>query len=144
MIRLSLIALAVLSLGASAETTKQTLERIGNNANLANGSWDVARYNTNSFTEKAAVYRMTNLRPSNRYCKYGTTTTTKNVFSALREADRESGVDSAVGKLYRNRQVRFMVHRFNTEGESESCSHSLFEIYTVDGYRLGLYYDFTD
>ncbi len=142
--RLSLIVLAGLALAALGADNRTILDRIGNSANVANGSWDLNRYTKSSFTEKAAVYRMTNLRPSNKYCKYGTTTTPKNIFSALQESDRESGVASAIGQLYAKKQIRFMVHRGNTEGESESCSHYEFEFYTVDGYRLGLYYDFTD
>jgi hypothetical protein len=139
--RLLTLGLAVMALGAGAADLRLTLDRIADRADVANGSTNLAKFDKTVFSAQDAVYRMTRNRPSTRYCKFQTATSTKAVFSALKEQDAPTA--SAIGSLHQSGKILFMVYRGLTEGESESCSFFSFDIYTKDGYRLSLDYDRT-
>lgn len=128
--------------------TAQRLTGIAEEAQVANGTADVLKFNKANWNQTRALHRLTYELPNSKdeICKYQTLEVddVAGTIKAITKLTDDKDVQKAVQKLKTDKNLFKILGRITVDGESEACSRFYFHVYTNDGYMLDLDYDTGD
>ncbi len=118
--------------------TEKTLTDIAANANLANGSSDVSKYDPKKFDLKKEQAKLAERKKHWSGCKWRTYVTNPRVYTLIaKDADDR---ETAAKLKSLEKSVGFLKMIALASGDEIDCSQRYVRIYTADGYKLSLMY----
>jgi hypothetical protein len=145
-----ILSLAFLLSASAFADTRAALQKIADEASVVNGSAEVSRYRKADLNIARLVRKNTRNRPTTKACVYENVVGIKTVISTMENLpsfnDIQDNAAEGLRRLAKAGKIAIIVARVMTDniaGES-FCDIYSFDVYTKDGYRLYLGYDFTD
>ncbi len=129
---------------SSSRSTKDILQEIADNAEVANGSTEVKEYNAKTLDVSKELSN--DLKVAQKHWDgcgpFKTTTYRRDSIRALEEYSHDQKVIDALMHLYQEKKIS-KSYSISTNHNVE-CSQIWVEIFTTDGYRLSLWYGLGD
>jgi hypothetical protein len=145
-----LIALSFVSI-AYAASTLSILDRIADNASIANGDANTGYYDVDKFSVGKEIYLIKQSFDEEDDCKYKIKVGRRFALKLVEEyedgyASHDLDVVKELKELYAQRKFKTAISTYwdGESGDSEYCDRAMIDFYTKDGYHLVLDYDVTD